>query len=74
MPSYENTTFSIYQYEKALRLEFERFLGLIFTDEEWQMENHVFLQDQHYFTPYGQEVLKKFKDVNIQLKNSANKF
>lgn len=62
------------QYEKALRLEFEKFLGLIFTDEEWQMENHIFLQHQHYFTSYGQDVLEKFKDVNIQLMNSSNKF
>jgi len=68
------TRTNYYQYEKALRLEFEKFLGLIFTDEEWQMENHTFLQHQHYFTSYGQDVLEKFKDVNIQLMNSSNKF
>ncbi len=61
------------QYEKALRLEFEKFLGLTFTDEEWQMKNHIFLQHQHYFTLYGQDVLEKFKDVNILLMNSSNK-
>ncbi len=68
------TRTNYYQYEKALRLEFEKFLGLTFTDEEWQMENHIFLQHQHYFTSYGQDVLEKFKDVNILLMNSSNKF
>lgn len=68
------TRTNYYQYEKALRLEFEKFLGLNFTDEEWQMENYIFLQHQHYFTSYGQAVLEKFKDVNIQLMNSSNKF
>lgn len=68
------TRTNYHMYEKALRLEFEKFLGLTFTDEEWQMENHIFLQHQHYFTSYGQDVLEKFKDVNIQLMNSSNKF
>jgi len=68
------TRTNYHMYEKALRLEFEKFLGLTFTDEEWQMENHIFLQHQHYFTSYGKDVLEKFKDVNIQLMNSSNKF
>jgi len=61
------------QYEKALRLEFEKFIGLTFTDEEWKIKNLAFLQNQQYFTLYGQSVLKRFKDVNIQLINSSDK-
>lgn len=41
------------KYEKALRLEFEKYLGLIFTDEEWQMQNNDFLKNHQYFTEYG---------------------
>lgn len=57
------------KYEKALRLEFEKYLGLIFTDEEWQMQNNDFLKNHQYFTDYGQNILAKFKEVNVQLAN-----
>lgn len=60
-------------YEKALRFEFEKFLGLTFNDEEWKVKNLAFLQNQQYFTLYGQNVLERFKDVNIQLINSSDK-
>lgn len=30
------------KYEKAIRLEFENYLGLIFTDEEWHVKNKDF--------------------------------
>lgn len=62
------------KYEKALRLEFKRYLGLNFTDEEWQMENRDFLNNHHYFTEYGQHILSKFKEVNVRLMNDSNKF
>ena len=62
------------KYEKALRLEFEKYLGLTFTDEEWQMENNNFFIKHQYFTKYGQNILAKFKEVNFLLMNSSNKF
>lgn len=62
------------KYEKALRLEFEKYLGLVFTDEEWQMENNDFLKNHQYFTEYGQNTLAKFKEVNVRLTNDFNKF
>jgi predicted metal-dependent HD superfamily phosphohydrolase len=57
------------KYEKALRLEFEKYLGLIFTDEEWQIENSDFLKNHQYFTEYGKKILAKFKEVNVQFVN-----
>lgn len=62
------------KYEKALRLEFEKYLGLTFTDEEWQMENNHFFKNHQYYTEYGQKILEKFKEVNFLLMNSSNKF
>ncbi|MCT2410048.1 HD domain-containing protein [Chryseobacterium antibioticum] len=55
------------KYEKALRQEFEKYLGLIYTDEEWLQKNLSFLKNHEYYTDYGQKVLAKFKEVNIQL-------
>lgn len=54
-------------YEKALRQEFEIYLGLVYTDEEWLTENRNFLTHHTYYTDYGQKILSKFKDVNIQI-------
>lgn len=68
------TRTNYHKYEKALRLEFEKYLGLIFTDEEWQMKNNDFLVNHQYFTTYGQSFLTKFKAVNLLLMNSSNKF
>jgi len=62
------------KYEKALRLEFKKYLELIFTDEEWQMENNDFFKNHQYFTDYGQNILAKFKEVNVRLMNVSNKF
>lgn len=56
------------KYEKAIRQEFEKYLGLAYTDEEWLVKNCKFLTDHEYYTDYGQKVLAKFKEVNIQLK------
>jgi predicted metal-dependent HD superfamily phosphohydrolase len=56
-------------YEKALRQEFEKYLGLVYTDEEWRIKNCSFLTCHFYFTEYGQKILTKFKEVNIRLIN-----
>lgn len=55
------------KYDKAIRREFEIYLGLVYTDEEWQAKNCNFLIHHQYYTDYGQKILSKFKDVNIQL-------
>lgn len=55
------------KYEKALRREFEIFLKLIYTDEEWLKKNCWFLSEHTYYTDFGQEVLSKFKETNIQM-------
>jgi len=57
------------EYEKAIRQEFEKYLGLVYTDEEWRIKNSAFLTCHSYFTEYGQKILTKFKEVNIQLIN-----
>ncbi|SDQ66851.1 HD domain-containing protein [Chryseobacterium soldanellicola] len=57
------------KYGKALRLEFEKYLGLTYTDREWQIKNCNFFKDHKYYTEYGQNILTKFKEVNIQLMN-----
>jgi predicted metal-dependent HD superfamily phosphohydrolase len=59
------------KYEKALRQEFEKYLGLIYTDEEWLKKNCNFFKDHQYYTDYGREILTKFKEVNIQLMNCS---
>lgn len=55
------------KYEKALRREFEIFLKLIYTDEEWLKKNCWFLSEHTYYTGFGQKVLSKFKETNIQM-------
>ncbi|MEZ7508625.1 HD domain-containing protein [Cloacibacterium sp. Arc13] len=55
------------KYEKALRREFEIFLKLIYTDEEWLKKNCWFISEHTYYTDFGQEVLSKFKETNIQM-------
>lgn len=55
------------KYEKALRREFEIFLKLIYTDEEWLKKNCWFLSEHTYYTDFGQKVLSKFKETNIQM-------
>ncbi|MFP3597289.1 HD domain-containing protein [Chryseobacterium sp. SIMBA_029] len=59
------------KYEKGLRQEFEKYLGLIYTNEEWLKKNCNFFKDHEYYTDYGQKVLTKFKEVNIQLMNCS---
>jgi HD superfamily phosphodiesterase len=55
------------KYEKALRREFEIFLKLIYTDEEWLKKNCWFLSEHTYYTDFGEKVLSKFKETNIQM-------
>ena len=57
------------KYEKAIRQEFEKYLRLAYTDEEWLVKNCNFLKDHEYYTDYGKKILTKFKEVNIQLMN-----
>lgn len=52
---------------KALRHEFKTYLALSYSDEEWVAQNCALLQQHRYFTGYGQNVLQKFKQVNIDL-------
>jgi hypothetical protein len=59
------------RYENAIRQEFEQYLGLIYTDEEWLIKNCNFLTSHSYYTDYGQKILMKFKEVNIQLMNCS---
>ncbi len=54
------------KYEKALRQEFEIFLKLTCSDEEWLRKNCSFLTDHTYYTDFGREVLSKFKEISIQ--------
>lgn len=64
---YHLTRTNYQKYEKGLRKEFEIYLGLQYSDEEWLLKNCQFLNDHQYCTGYGQQVLAKFKEVNIQL-------
>lgn len=64
---YHLTRTNYTKYEKALRKEFEIFLKLIYTDKEWLKKNCWFLSDHTYYTDFGQEVLSKFKETNIQM-------
>lgn len=60
------------KYEKAIREEFEKYLGLIYTDKEWWTKNSSFLTCHTYYTDYGQKILARFKEVNIQLMNNPD--
>ena len=64
---YHLTKANYAKYSKAIRQEFETYLGLVYTNQEWQMKNYQFLTEHQYFTDYGKEILSRFKDVNIQL-------
>lgn len=64
---YHFTRASYLKYEKALRFEFEVFLGLTFTNKQWDNENICVMDGHIYKTEYGKQVLTKFKDINLQL-------
>jgi predicted metal-dependent HD superfamily phosphohydrolase len=57
------------QYAKTIRKEFEVFLDKIYSDEEWLKVNTSLLMAHNYCTEYGKSVLRRFKNVNIELVN-----
>jgi predicted metal-dependent HD superfamily phosphohydrolase len=64
---YHLTSPNYAKYEKTLRQEFEKYLGLIYTDEEWEIKNCNFFREHIYHTEYGQKILSRFKEVNLQI-------
>jgi len=57
------------QYAQAIRKEFEIFLRIIYSEEEWQKINTSLLTAHKYCTEYGKSVLSRFKDINIEMIN-----
>ncbi|NAS13017.1 HD domain-containing protein [Poritiphilus flavus] len=51
-------------YREMLRSEWEKELGLVYTDEEWIANNNKFLMEHSYFTAYGKNTLEP-KKVNV---------
>lgn len=64
---YHFTKVNYPKYEKAIRYEFEKYLGLKYTNKEWRKTNYETLVKHNYFTDYGKAVLTKFKEVNTRL-------
>lgn len=64
---YHFTKTSYPQYAKAIRKEFEEFLGRMYSDEEWQHVNAAQLAEHGYCTEYGKSVLSRFKELNVEL-------
>ncbi|QEM06449.1 HD domain-containing protein [Mucilaginibacter rubeus] len=52
-------------YAGRLRQEWAHFLNKRFSDAEWNKFNLSFLKNHRYFTPYGQMVMAKQKQLNI---------
>ncbi len=52
------------QYQ--LREEWQRILQKEFTAEEWKANNLTFLEQHHYFTSYGKDVLQERKLLNLE--------
>ncbi|MGJ1361129.1 HD domain-containing protein [Sphingobacterium spiritivorum] len=55
------------RYAHAIRTEFEIFLHQAYSDAEWNAVNCAMLLNHNYWTKYGQNILKRFKEVNIEL-------
>lgn len=53
-------------YEGALRSELYSYLQLGHSQDEWNEKNCQMLITHKYFTNYGQQVLQKFKEVNLE--------
>lgn len=49
---------------ERLRVEWEQYFNLKYSDEEWYAINVEFLENQKYHTWFGQTVLKNRKDLN----------
>lgn len=62
------------QYSKAIRKEFETFLGKFYSEKEWEKVNATLLMEHSYCTEYGKSVLSRFKSLNIEMmyKNRNN--
>lgn len=56
-----------FHLQRLLLEEFRLVMNKQCTDEEWANENLGFLNNHHFWTPYGQTVLQKGKDLNIKL-------
>ncbi|PHN08185.1 HD domain-containing protein [Flavilitoribacter nigricans] len=56
-----------YHLQRLLLEEFRLVMHKKCTDEEWANENLAFLNKHHFWTPYGQNVLQRGKDLNIKL-------
>jgi uncharacterized protein len=55
-----------YKFERALRLEWEKSLNIVYQEQEWNQMNLNMLTSHKYFTAYGREKLQPLKDKNIQ--------
>ena len=56
-----------YCHLQALLLEeWKRVLSKKCTHEEWTQENLTFLKEHQYWTTYGQTILQKRKELNIE--------
>lgn len=49
-----------------LREEWRRILNKEFTPHEWKINNLAFLEQHHYFTAYGKQVLQERKLLNLE--------
>ncbi|MBB1642727.1 HD domain-containing protein [Sphingobacterium sp. UME9] len=55
------------RYAHAIRKEFEIFLHQVYSDAQWHTVNCNMLLTHSYWTVYGQNILNRFKEVNIGL-------
>lgn len=52
---------------ERLRVEWETFFDMKYSDEEWYAINIEFMESQNYHTWFGKTVLKNRKDLNFNL-------
>lgn len=50
---------------ELLKIEWERYCGVLFTEEEWQVANMGFLSKHAYHSQYGEKFLTSGKNKNI---------
>ena len=58
---------SFFEKSELLRIEWEKSLGRIYTDEEWAAQNLDFLTGHRYFTRFAQEEYQRQREENIRL-------
>jgi hypothetical protein len=56
---------SFQDQNRKLREEWENFLGLTFTNEEWLKLNLKFLNEHHFYTEVARNLFSKQKSENI---------